>query len=90
MGLYDPVRDLVANDRWCAECPVCKRTLLKRDMYGLLARRGSWTTPKILLYLCEDCFFGFCEAVKANPWTVADKAGIQVHELAIKLNDEPI
>ena len=75
MGLYDPVRDLVANDRWCAECPVCKRLLLKRDMYGICARRGSWFTPKILIYLCEDCFLGFCEAVRADPERIREITG---------------
>lgn len=75
MGLYDAVRDLVANDRWCAVCPVCKRELLKRDMIGLLARRGSWSNPKIFLYLCTDCFAGFCEAVQADPERVKEITG---------------
>ena len=75
MGLYDPVRDLVANDRWCVLCPVCNRTLLKRDMCGIFARRGSCRPPKLLLYLCEDCFLGFCEAVQADPDRVAEITG---------------
>ncbi len=60
------------HSRHFAKCPVCKDVLRKTDMYGICVRRGSWFTPKILVYLCEDCFLGFCEAVGADHARVAE------------------
>lgn len=62
----------IPNAKHLAPCPVCGDMMRKSDMYGICARKGSWFTPKILIYLCEDCFLGFCEAVKADPARVAE------------------
>lgn len=64
---------------WYFYCPVCKRKEAKRDGFALCARRGSWTTPKTLKYLCRDCFRGFCAALQVDPEDEAEVLG--------KLND---
>lgn len=64
---------------WYFYCPVCKRKEAKRDGFALCARRGSWTSPKTLKYLCRDCFLGFCEALQIPEEDVAEVLG--------KLND---
>lgn len=68
MGLYDPVRDLVAADRWCGECVICGHEALKRDMICLSART-QYRNPKVLGYLCPRCFERLCDAAGVEPET---------------------
>lgn len=65
---------------WYFRCPVCKRKEAKRDGFALCARRGSWTSPKTLKYLCRDCFLGFCEALQIPEEAVAEVLGTRAAE----------
>jgi hypothetical protein len=46
---------------WYSVCPKCHKRLLKRDMQPLYTAKFSSLPPKILCYLCEDCFVEFLE-----------------------------
>lgn len=46
---------------WYAFCPKCKERFLKRDMRPIFTAETRYHTPKVLCYLCENCFLEFLE-----------------------------
>lgn len=66
MGRYDPERELVAPDYWCAPCVFCRREDLKKNMVRLSAAQ-RYANPKTLCHVCHRCFERLCLAAGQNP-----------------------
>ena len=41
---------------WYAVCPKCKERFMKREMKPLFVSETRYHPPKILCYLCTNCF----------------------------------
>lgn len=48
------------QNRLYAKCSMCKVYLKKSDMIALLARSKRGEQPKQFVFMCKDCFVGFC------------------------------
>ena len=60
MGLYDELRDCVANDKWCARCVRCGEEHLKKRMTTVMFRT-HYSNPKTVCFLCESCLAELCD-----------------------------
>ena len=54
MGLYDPIRDIVLNDKWCTHCTLCGEYMAKKMMTTVLFKR-QYKNPKTVAFLCDVC-----------------------------------
>lgn len=60
MGLYDPERDCVANEKWVGECIICKKAMLKKKMTTIQVKT-QYSNPKTIGHICEVCACFLCD-----------------------------
>ena len=65
VALYDEIREVVANDKWCAQCVRCGEVHLKKRMTTVLFRM-QYSNPKTVCFLCDSCLTELCDRYEIN------------------------
>jgi hypothetical protein len=51
---------------WYATCPVCGREGMKKKMFTLHIRKGTYNRMRVLCHVCPDCMQKVLDGLKAE------------------------